>query len=73
MKILEDAVKKFGGMSEVQAQLIKRGLRISHTALYNSIKGDVQKLRPDVLVALVELVYDGDWVKAGKALKSDVE
>jgi len=72
VKIIEDSINKFGSLPEVQRQLIRVGVNISHTALYNAYQKKTKTLRFDVLSALVELTYDGDWSKAGKAIKKDV-
>jgi hypothetical protein len=73
MRILDDSISKFGSLPELQRQLARRGVDISHTALFNAHKGKTRTLRFDVLSALVDLVYNGDWGKAGKAIKSEVE
>lgn len=73
MKIIKDARKKFGSLSEVQRELLRRNVSISLQALNTAEKGRTKTLRFDVLKALVEMTYDGDWGKAGKAIKSDIE
>lgn len=73
MKIVEDAVKKFGNLPEVQRVLIRQGINISHTALHNAYTGKTKTLRSDVEDALVDLVYGGDYTKLGKARKVDLK
>lgn len=71
VKLLDDAVKEYGSIPDVQAALIQVGVRISHTALYNAYKGVAETLKPRIIVALAHLVYKGDWKKCGKALEAD--
>lgn len=71
VKILEDAAKKFGNLPEVHRQLIKVGVEVSHTTLYNAASGVSRSLKPEVIVGLCHLVYSGDWSKMGRALEVD--
>ena len=73
MKIVEDAVKKYGKLPEVQRVLAELGVHISHTALHNAFSGKTKTLRSDVESKLVELVYGGDWTRLGRARKADLE
>lgn len=73
VKILEDAVKKYENLPGVQRALAVENVHISHTALHNAHKGKTRTLRFDVLAKLVELVYNGDWNKAGKGIKEDAK
>lgn len=71
VKILVDAISRFGSIPDLHRALIKDGIEISDTALYNAEKGVAKSLKPDVIVAICHLVYDGDWKKCGKALEED--
>lgn len=72
VRILQDAVKKFGSIPDVQrALLVDAGVEISHTALYNALDGTSQSLKPVVITAICHLVYGGNWGMCGKALESD--
>lgn len=73
MKIVEDAVRKYGNLPEVQRVLTRLGINISHTALHNAFSGKTKTLRSDVEAKLVDLVYGGDWTKLGRARKADLE
>jgi hypothetical protein len=73
VKIIKDSIKKYKTLSEVQRELLRRGVTISLQALGKAEKGKTRTLRFDVLSALVDMAYNGDWSKAGKALKSDLE
>ena len=67
--ILLHAIKRLGNLPEVHRELIKAGVKISHTALSNFVNGKSKNLRFDVTDKLVELVYAGDW----NAAKADAE
>lgn len=72
VKLLADAVKKYGSIPDFQrALLVEAGIEISHTALYNAASGTSQSLKPAVITAICHLVYKGDWTKCGKVLESD--
>lgn len=71
VKILDDAVKKYGGLPDVHKALIQNGVVISDTALYNAYNGTSQSLKPTVYVALAHMIYGGDGNKFLKALEAD--
>lgn len=71
VKILEDALKKYGSVPNLHEALIKVGVRISQTALYNAEKGIIMSFKPEINVALAHLVYNGDGHKFLKALEKD--
>ena len=72
VKLLDDALKRCDDSVPVlQKKLWLYNVNISLTALYNAQSGTSGSLKPDVLVALVHIAFDGDWIKGGKALESD--
>lgn len=71
VKLLKDAETRVGSIPEVHRRLIKMGVEISVTALYNAASGESKSLKPNVIVALVHVAYDGDWKRGGKALETD--
>lgn len=72
VKILEDAVKKYGSIPDLQRALLRdANIEISHTALYNALSGTSGSIKPVVITAICHMVYNGDWTKCGKALDSD--
>lgn len=71
VKLLDDAVAKFGSIPDVHRQLIKVGVEISDTSLYKAAAGQIKTFKPEIQVALTYLVYGGDWRRTGKALEHD--
>lgn len=71
VKILEDAVKKYGSIPDFQRALAREGVDITLTALYNAQKGIAKSLKPDVTVAIAYLVYNGDGKEFLKAMSKD--
>jgi hypothetical protein len=72
VKIIEKAVEKCGSVPELQRVLLTdAGVKISHTALYNALKGQSGSIKPQVVTAICNLFYAGDWAKCGKDLNSD--
>lgn len=71
VKILEDAEKKFGSIPELHRELVRNGVQVSDTALYNAKTGVSATIRPSVISAICHLVYGGDWQKCGKAIDYD--
>lgn len=71
VKLFDDAMLKFKEVPALHRELIRLGISISSTALYDVVNGKQRSVKPDMIVALCHLVYDGDWKKAGKALEAD--
>lgn len=73
VKILTDGIAKCGSISALHRELIRAGASISLAALSRAqIRGN-ESVKFDVLLALVEVVYENDWIKFGKALRQTVE
>jgi hypothetical protein len=71
VKILEDGKREFGSIPELHRALLRIGVDISLTALYNAEKGIAKSFKPDVVTAFCYLIYGGNWAKCGKALEAD--
>lgn len=71
VKLLEDAKQRYDNIPGVQRALARIGVDISITALYKVDSGKQVSLKPDVIVALTYLLYNGDWRKSGRALEAD--
>lgn len=71
VKLLDDALAKYGSIPEIQRELTRIGADISITALYKAQSGRQRTFKPDVIVALVHLLYSGDWKKGGRVLEAD--
>lgn len=70
MKIVLDAVDKCGSVSALHKELIRRGVDVSLAGVAKMAKGLTSSLRNDILAALVDIAYQGDWSKAGKSIKA---
>jgi hypothetical protein len=72
MKIFNDALKKHGNnLTLLHEDIIKRGFSVSRVTLWKLQHGRIKSIKPNILAVLVDIAYNGDWEKAGKAIKSD--
>lgn len=71
MKIVEIAVKEAGGISALQQALVREGVKISSSALSQSMNHSKESLRLDVLVGIVKVAFKGNWKTAGKLLEEE--
>jgi len=71
MQIVEDGINKFGGIANLQFELARNGIRISITGLSNIVKRKNESIKFDMLCALVEIVYGGDWAKTGRVIERE--
>jgi hypothetical protein len=71
VKFFAEAVKEVGSVPALHKELLRIGVDISDTALYNVMSGASKSLKPEIIVAIVHVAFAGDWKRAGKLLEAD--
>jgi hypothetical protein len=66
-----ELVSRAGSVDQLAFELAKKGVKFSATGLYKAKKNQQQKIRRDLLLAAVDLYFNGNWNEMGKFIAAE--
>lgn len=73
VKILDDALKIYKDINDLQFALAQKGIRITTSALYKAKRGETKEFSDPIKLALCDLIYDGDGNRLKEAMEADIK
>lgn len=70
-RLLEAGKEKFGGVSQLQRELVKAGVEITTEGIRKAIEENRNDNVRALYSALNRIVNDGDWKKTGKLIDKE--